>query len=395
MKILMLGWEFPPFISGGLGPATAGLARELSRRGHQLTFALPYKLPVRSDDFDIVFAGDKVEYAKMYQHYSSVDILQNENLSDAEKFSLIRSMIDEVRLYAKRMKDLVKELNYDIVHAHDWLTMPAGMIVKKEKGRPLVSHVHATEYYRSGGGVPNQQVFNIEHQGMHNSEQVVCISHHVKNIVTNHYRVPEGKVSVVHNGVDWHAWRVDNEKIKNLKQRHKLVLSVGRLTIQKGVDYLLEAARLVHQYEPEALFVIIGDGDMKDQLLNYTLDHNMMKYVHFTNWLSQEQIAEYYAAADLFVMPSVAEPFGLVALEAALLDTPAIISKTSGAADVFKHCLKVDFWDARMLAANIISVLRRKSLRDELAKNGKRNAQAVTWADAAVKVENIYHHIIT
>jgi len=392
MKILMLGWEFPPFIKGGLGPATADLAREIAKREHKLTFVLPYKLSVSSKYFNIIFAGEKPEYTNLYEAYNTAHTINREDINPDEKTRQIRSMIDEVKLYAQRLKKILKDIDYEIVHAHDWLTMPAGLTAKAFS-RPLVSHIHSTEYYRSGGQGANSQVFDIEYQGMHQSDKVVCISSHVKGVVTKHYSIPESKINIVHNGVGWNAWKIDREKINKLKKRHKLVVYVGRLTIQKGVDYLLQAVKLVKEYEPEALFIIIGDGDMKEQLVNYTISENLMRHVVFTSWLDHEEIVDYYAAADLLVMPSVAEPFGLVALEAALFDTPVIMSKTSGVSDVFKHCLRVDFWDIKMLASHIINVLRKNSLKQELTLNGQRNAQVITWAKAAAKVEKIYDEI--
>jgi len=385
--------NIPLFIKGGLGPATADLAQAIARRGHKLTFVLPYKLPVSSEDFNIVFAGNKPEYADLYDAYNTAHVMSREDLSPDEKTYMIRSMVDEVKLYAQRLKKMLKDIDYDVVHAHDWLTMPAGLVAKAQ-GKPMVSHIHALEYYRSGGQGANSQVYNIEHQGMHQSDKVACISSHVKDVVTKSYQVPENKISIVHNGVSWHAWKIDKIKVQKLKKRHKLVVYVGRLTIQKGVDYLLQAVKLVKEHEPEVLFVIIGDGDMKEQLVNYTISENLMRNVIFTSWLDHKKITDYYAAADLVVMPSVAEPFGLVALEAALFDTPVIISKTTGVGDVFKQCLRVDFWDVKMLASHIIAVLRNKSLKQELAINGWRNAQTITWAKAAKKVERIYEELI-
>lgn len=397
MNILMLGWEFPPFIKGGLGPATADLSKELAKRGHNITFALPYKLPVSSGDFNIIFAGDKPEYSDelLYRHhYASVEILQSTTLTETEKKIKIKSLLDEVLLYAQRLKKMIKDIDYDIVHAHDWLTMPSGIVAKQDGKKGLVSHIHSSEFYRSGGSTGNKNVFAIEHQGIHSSDKIICISNHVKHVITKHYQASEGKISVVHNGVAWHSWKVDYEQIRRLKERHKkIVLSLGRLTIQKGIDYLLQAAKLVVEKDPDVLFIIVGGGDMQDQLMHFAAEEGLMKNLIFTGWIKQDEASKYYAAADLFVMPSVAEPFGLVAMEAALFDTPVIMSHTSGAADVFKHCLKTDFWDTRMLASHILAVVNYKSLKEEMTKNGKKNVGFVTWEKAAKQVEDIYKQL--
>lgn len=399
MRILMFGWEFPPYNSGGLGVACEGLAFALAGQGVGLTFVLPKKVDIHSDAFDIVWA-QKEPCLKL----ARVNSLLSPYLTSGDYRALRqgnvfygRSIFEEVLRYAELARNIARQQECDVIHAHDWLSLKAGLAAKEETGRPLIFHVHATEFDRTGGRGINQEVYEIEKEGVRKADAVIAVSHFTKDILTRHYGANENKVQVVHNGINASEYKrlPLDQSLKQLKRvGHKLVLFVGRLTLQKGPDYFLEAAKRVSEYLPQTIFIIAGSGDMKQQMIEQAARLRIADNVIFAGFLRDKELTSVYQACDVLVMPSVSEPFGITALESLANATPVIISKQSGVSEVLSHALKVDFWDIDEMVNKIVAVLHSPSLRRSLQKNGKKEAVQFTWNDAAAKCISIYQHLL-
>ena len=396
----MFGWEFPPHNSGGLGTACFGLTRAMSRAQIDVIFVLPKKL----DGFDhsflkMVFANIRnvtlrgvrsllVPYinTESYEEYLRT-------APDSEIYGL--NLFDEVRRYALRAKKIAQEENFDVIHAHDWLSFRAGIEAKNVSGKPLIVHVHATEFDRTAGH-PNQHIFEAEKAGLQAADCIIAVSHHTKNVITERYGISADKIMVVHNGIDYADHKKDvRPALGHLKLAgKKIVLFVGRITIQKGPDYFLKAAKKVLEFEPNALFIVSGSGDMEHQMIRLATDMGLSNHVVFAGFTRGDDLVALYRAADLFIMPSVSEPFGLTALEAAANGTPILVSKQSGAAEVLPNALKSDFWDIDDMTDKIVGVLRSRGLHDTLGENGTRDVEQVTWENAAGKCSVLYHDLL-
>jgi glycosyltransferase involved in cell wall biosynthesis len=273
---------------------------------------------------------------------------------------------------------------YDVVHCHDWLTMRAGMALSSRWGIPLVLTVHSTEFDRSGWVCPNQWFVDLEREGMHSADRVIAVSHFTKRVVVERYGVDPGRVTVVHNAV----YPVPEGR------KREIVLFLGRLTIQKGAEFFLKAARRVRDYEPDARFVVAGTGDMLPRLVSQAVELGISDRVVFTGRLSDEEVSHVYGISSVYVMPSVSEPFGIGALEAVSAGTPAIVSRTAGFTEAFGNCLRVDFWDSDEMANKIISLLRYDPLRRTLAREGKREVLLFSWDRVADKTASVYADVI-
>ncbi len=393
VKVLMFGWEFPPHNSGGLGTACFGLTKALAAMNAEVTFVLP-RGDVESDFANIVSIGlPEVDFKKvaglLYPYVTEESYARARQLVDGNIYGW--GLLEEVLLYAGRSEAVVRQTDFDVIHAHDWLSFPAGLMAKKISGKPLIVHVHATEFDRTGGNGINEAVYQIEKQGMAEADMVVAVSDWTKSILIDKYDVPADKIAVVHNGVLPVKDGSVVARLTALRQAgNQIVLSVGRITLQKGVDYFVQAAKIVLEHCPKTYFVIAGSGDMERKVIEMTARLGISDRVIFTGFLRGEELAAIYQAADLFVMPSVSEPFGIAPLEALMHGAPVLISKQSGVAEVLRHCLKVDFWDVDEMANKIIAVLRNPSLKDALRTNGKKEAKTATWAKAAKKVMGYY-----
>jgi len=398
MKVLMFGWEFPPHNSGGLGVACLGLTRALASSGVEITFVLPKKADVRADFLTLRFAESSGSFSA-----TSIDALLTAYVTPAS-YNLQRrgfpqnlygtDLFAEVRRYALRAREIAKRESFDLIHAHDWLSFLAGLEAKKVSGRPLVVHVHATEFDRTGGHTINQQIYDIEREGLEQADRIIAVSNFTKNLLTARYGIDPEKILVVHNGID-EQWRTpaicDNTCLRDLKRAgHRIVLFVGRLTLQKGPDYFLKAAKRVLEYNQKVRFVITGSGDMYRKIVEEAAWLGISDKVLFTGFLRDGELREVYQAADLFVMPSVSEPFGIAPLEALQSGTPVLVSKQSGASEVLTHALKVDFWDTDETANKILAVLAHGPLHETLRDNGRRDAEKMTWSEAARKCMEIY-----
>jgi len=394
----MFGWEFPPHNSGGLGVACQGLARALSKNV-ELTFVLPRKLKISEKGFKLLFAD--VPDAKLI----GLDSLLVPYVT-SEKYSFLRgidpngnygaTLFEEVRRYAILSQKVAGSENFDVIHAHDWLSFGAGIEAKKVSGKPLVVHVHATEVDRTAGN-PNRFIYQREREGVLAADKVLSVSQFTKDVLVKHYGVSERKVEVVHNGIDKDRYFTNespNLGVSRLKELgYKIVLYYGRITIMKGVDHLINAANLVLKYNPKTLFVIVGSGDMEGQIMSQSASMGISKNVLFPGFLRGRELSSMIKAADLFVMPSISEPFGLTSLESLIHGTPVLMSKQSGVSEVLKNTLKADFWDVDDMADKILSVINHSSLKKELTSNGKREVYLCTWDKAAEKCLSVYNNL--
>ncbi|HVM73273.1 MAG TPA: glycosyltransferase family 4 protein [Candidatus Paceibacterota bacterium] len=403
MRILMFGWEFPPYNSGGLGVACLGLTRALAARGADITFVMPRKLDVSSPWARIIFADGKNILTR------SVNSLLSPYLT-TRSYAYKRSRLDgpnmdgiyghdlmaEVLRYAAMGGEIAKEEQFDIIYAHDWLAFGAGMEAKRVSGKPLVVHVHATEFDRCGGPLGiNKDVYDIERAGMEAADVVIAVSQLTKNIIVNNYGIPSEKVRVVYNGIDETTAPSGGGGLPRLRalkaSGYSLVLFLGRITLQKGPDYFIRAAKRVLERNPKVMFILSGSGDMDKRVMELAASLGIADHVIFTGFLQGAERHEVYAAADLFVMPSVSEPFGITPLEAMRLGTPVLISKQSGVSEIVRHALKTDFWDVDEMANQILALIKFPGLRQTLSNNGSAEAETITWAEAAQKLDGIVH----
>lgn len=394
-RVLMFGWELPPFNSGGLGVASYGLAQALAQQGAQITFVLPRRVDIKVPFMKLVFASDipfTKEQRENFGAYAGVAVSKKipgmRRTVQAEG-----SLLSEVIAYARRAARIAREEPHDIIHAHDWLSFPAGMVSMSLSHAPMVAHVHATEYDRSGDQV-NQTVSMIEQEGCERADRVIAVSDFTRHQIVNHYHVPESRVDVVYNGVQTALPLVQSTLTSLKKSGKKIVLFVGRITLQKGPDYFLQAAAQVAAHEPQAMFLVAGSGDMERAMIMMAARLGISDRMLFVGFLRDRELASVYRTADVFVMPSVSEPFGIAALESMAYRTPVIVSKQSGVAELVRNALKVDFWDTREMAHKILAVLRYQSLQKSLSQFGADEVQAYTWERAAQECLRVYEKLM-
>jgi glycosyltransferase involved in cell wall biosynthesis len=403
VRILMFGWEFPPHNSGGLGVACFGLTRALASRNIELIFVMPKKLDVGAPWARFVFADSEVAGIDARAINSPLKAYATSNWYSRalEDLGIYGSdLFAEVRRYANMGGALAQEEQFDVIYAHDWLSFGAGMEAKRVSGKPLIVHVHATEFDRCGGAAGvNPEVYEIEKAGMEAADRIIAVSELTKNIIVREYGIPEWKVSVVHNGIDEvtaPSGAGERSRLKALKQSgYKIVLFLGRVTLQKGPDYFIRAAKRVLEKFPKAVFVLSGSGDMERRVMDLAAQLGISDKVVFTGFLSGADRHEMYRSADLFVMPSVSEPFGIAPLEAMKSGTPVLVSKQSGIAEAVRGALKVDFWDIDEMANKILGVIAYAGLHQSLREDGAREAERLTWDEAAQKVDNILKEVVS
>jgi glycosyltransferase involved in cell wall biosynthesis len=415
MKTFMLGWEFPPYISGGLGTACFGLTKAMDKLGIKVTFVLPkagtthsvgsVKMLGAEELYEDAISGQftnvkfRIIGASLRPYVSSGSYrhgVANRGavsvMSPVQTFCPVNycgDLLSEVSSYAEKAAKVASIESFDVVHAHDWMTYPAGQAVSRQSHKPLVVHVHSTEFDRSGEHV-NQAVYDIERAGMHAASKVIAVSNFTKNMILRHYGVPAEKVEVVHNAVEYNG----SAPQASLDKKDKIVLFLGRITMQKGPEYFLAAARKVLQTIDNVKFVMAGSGDMMNRIVEMAAQMGIGGKVLFTGFLNGADVDRAYQMADLYVMPSVSEPFGISSLEAMNRNVPVLISKQSGLAEVVTHALKVDFWDIDEMANKMIAVLKRPPLKETLGKNGFHEAHKFKWEDSAMKVRKIYEQVI-
>lgn len=392
----MFGWEFPPHNSGGLGTACLGLTRALAGHGVPVTFVLPRRFDHAPSAVRIMFADAGVvrieEINSPLYPYITSDFYDERLAARDDRYG--RTLFEEVERYARAAKAIARAETFDVIHAHDWLSFPAALQAKRVSGKPLVVHVHATEFDRTGGTGINQEVYRIERNGMHAADAIIAVSERTKRHMAERYGIDPAKVTVVYNGVDREEAANPGEHLTALKRiGKKIVLFAGRITIQKGPEYFIRAAKRVLEHIPDALFLVVGSGDMERQVMTEAAYLGVADKVLFAGFLRGEELRAAYRAADLYVMPSVSEPFGITPLEALTNGTPVLISHQSGVSEVIGHALKSDFWDIDDMADKIIAALRHSSLHSILRENGSREAAALSWSKAAVKCIGLYARV--
>jgi glycogen(starch) synthase len=393
MKVLMLGWELPPHNSGGLGVACLQLSKALAKSGADIDFVLPYTTDEKYDFMKVTSVQPKnVKYISRLHAYDSYKY----TLQDDSEVNV--TVADQQHAYEIAVGQIINEKEFDVIHAHDWLTFRAGLRAKQQTGKPLIAHVHSIERDRAGGKYGNPLVREIEYMAFMLADRIIAVSERVKKMIAEDYSIPEDKIEVVHNSIDQSLLAPLDEDnayayLEHMKNHGwKVVVNVGRLTIQKGLPHFLRAAGQVAQYAPKTFFLIVGDGEQRDELIELAAEEGIADRVIFTGFQRGKNWRDAYAIGNLFIMPSVSEPFGLTPLEAVAYGTPAMISKQSGISEVLQNCLKVDFWDEHEMANQIVGLLQNDSLRDELHKNAFAEYERMSWSTAADQLMSIYRH---
>jgi len=395
MKILMLGWELPPHNSGGLGVACYQLSRALARTGADIDFVLPYDAEHSIDFMKITPASPITaeRLATMPGAYDSYCYTCKTDDCDHTYPSDLRGQQKRYTDFVERYLDTAQP---DVIHAHDWLTFEAAMKAKIKTGKPMVAHVHATEFDRSGEHSGNPLVHEIEQQALLMADRVVAVSQVTKDIIVRGYNIPADKIHVIHNSIDTDEMADipygDSYAYLHEMKRHgyKVVVSLSRLTVQKGLRYLVQAAQRVHTINDKVLFLIVGDGELRDELLEQSAELGISQNIIFTGFLRGQRWRDAYAIGDMFVMPSVSEPFGLTALEAAGMGNAVLLSKQSGVGEVLHGVLKFDFWDTEKLANQILAVADRPALQASLSQDVRAEFDRLSWADVADKCQSMY-----
>lgn len=426
MKVLMFGWEYPPHITGGLGTACFGLTKAMVSQGDEVVFIVPKAYGDESKEAArIVSASDVVVdftndfYKENWNNLSYIEVnstlvpylgvddfynVINNRYKTEDKFSITESkrkyefsgeygpsLLEEVERYAMVAAEIAQSYDYDIIHAHDWLTYKAGVIAKRVLNKKLVIHVHATEFDRSGEHI-NQGIYDIERYGMNNADHIVCVSDLTRNIVISRYGQDPEKVTTIYNGAN----SLFLKEVKSDKAvKEKIVTFLGRVTFQKGPDYFVEAAAKVLKYDKNVRFVMAGSGDMLNRMVALVAKKRISKNFHFTGFLKGEEVNRMFAMSDVYVMPSVSEPFGISPLEAMNARVPVIISKQSGVSEVLKYAIKVDFWDIDAMANAIYSLLNYPALSNMFSRYGKNEVESIRWEDSAKELRNLYYKLIS
>jgi glycogen synthase len=465
MRVLMLGWEFPPYISGGLGTACYGLTRALDALGHEVTFVLPkavdrslashiqlltpneadaafpqdpeatgggpFGKPITytTEEFEnVVFKAIPTAHRSPYPRFNAPPPLTEEHREELrrhleERQALLDAgvevppdsatgaedypdelisksggdydgdVIADAHRYARLCMHLTRGERYDLVHAHDWMTYPAGLAVSTALGIPLVVHLHSTEFDRSGEHV-NQPVYDIERKGLHGATRAITVSRLTKSIAERRYGVDPAKIDVVYNGLH-RSNDNDLPEPQPILSTDRIVLFLGRLTFQKGPEYFLRAAKLVLDKMENVKFVVAGSGDMARTMIEQATRLGIAERVLFAGFLRGQDVDRVFRMAECYVMPSVSEPFGIAPLEAMSHDVPTIISKQSGVSEVLEHVLKVDFWDVDDIANKVLAVLRHPPLSQTLREHGSFEVRRLTWHVAARKCAETYEAAIS
>ena len=428
MRVLMFGWEFPPHIAGGLGTACYGIVKGLAENGVETIFVMPSAsgdedssvatiinasdVPVASVSSSVDEFVDMVKFMRVGTNMIPyVDPEQFHEMVEAERRFREQTDVKQVgtkfRFSGKYGSNLMEEVaryamvggtiamehkdEFDVIHAHDWLTYLAGIAAKELTGKPLVIHVHATSFDRGTEDMIDTRVFDIEKKGMLAADKVMAVSDLTRNIVINKYGIDPDKVVTVHNAVDF-SGRENMSVERGL--RDKVVTFLGRITFQKGPEYFIEAAAKVLKRTDHVHFVMAGSGDMMNRCIRHAARLGISDKFHFTGFLRGTDVQKMFAMSDVYIMPSVSEPFGISPLEAMRTNVPSIISNQSGAAEVLKYAFKVDFWDVDAMADDIYALLKYPALADFAAKQGYDEVNRLKWNHAAAKMKKVYESVI-
>lgn len=397
MKILMLGWELPPHNSGGLGVACYHLSKALALKGTEIDFVVPYEAKHENVDFMTIHSATKLSPLHKFGMgaYDSSFLTEVIDRNTGGTPSTIREIQHR---YVQFVEQFTSENDFDAIHAHDWLTMEAGIRAKELSDKPLIVHVHATEFDRAGGNQGNPIVHEIEYQGLVMADRIIAVSDATKQIIVSKYNIPASKVEVVYNAIDTTSfddgYQYDSRTyryLEGLKQEgYTVVSAVTRLTIQKGLGNLVQAlAKAVEKYD-RLVLLLAGDGEQRDELIRLAADLGVSDKVFFTGFVRGKQWRDAYSVSDVFVLSSVSEPFGLTALEAAHHDNALIITKQSGVGEVLHSIFRYDFWDTNKLADQLVGIATSPALKDSLRKNVTREYDRISWHDVAQQCVNLY-----
>lgn len=418
MKALMFGWEFPPHILGGLGTASYGLTKGLAQqKDMDITCVIPkpwgdedrsFMQIIGMSQVPIVYRDVSYEevqsrighlmspelYFDLRSHiYADFSYIHTDDLGCIE-FSgkYPENIYEEINNYSILAGVLARQAPYDLIHAHDWLTYPAGIHAKQILGCPLVLHVHATDFDRSRGNV-NPQVYSIEKNGMDHADHIMCVSELTRRTVIEKYHQHPDKVTAVHNAVTPLADEILAIPDKRGVQE-KIVTFLGRITMQKGPEFYVEAAHRVLQKQCNVRFIMAGSGDMMDQMIRLAAERGISDRFHFTGFMKGREVYEVFKSSDVYVMPSVSEPFGISPLEAMQCGVPSIISKQSGCAEILDYAIKVDYWDVDALADAIYGLVSYPALHQFLSEEGLREVNSITWEKVGLKIRGIYDRLL-
>ena len=416
MKVLMFGWEFPPHILGGLGTASYGLVKAMAHQPDmEITFIIPKLygdedqsflkiigacyVPVVWKENDWNYVNDRIGWIMNPDEYFW--------LRNGIKYDFRRiytndlgciefsgrypdNLLEEISNYEAVASVLAHQLSFDVIHSHDWLTYPAGIFAKQISGKPLVVHVHATEFDRSRGNV-NPIVYDIEKRGMDAANHIITVSNLTRNIVIEKYFQDPKKVTTVHNAVEPLP---DVDSYVKTPRSDKIVTFLGRITMQKGPEYFVEAANRVLKKNKKVRFVMAGNGDMMQDMINLAAKRGITDRFHFTGFLKGRQVYQMLADSDVYIMPSVSEPFGISPLEAMQVGTPTIISKQSGCSEILTHSIKIDYWDIDGMADAVNAIIRNPAMYKSLHELGREEVNNIRWEDAGKKVIKIYNSLL-
>ncbi|MBQ9427828.1 MAG: glycosyltransferase family 4 protein [Paludibacteraceae bacterium] len=377
MNALMFGWEFPPHILGGLGTASYGLTRGMAQQEDMhITFILPKPWGDEDQSFLRIIGAN------------SVDVPGRGRIEFSGRYP--DNLVEEIGNYDEVASVLARQLDFDIIHSHDWLTYPAGVTAKRLSGKPLVIHVHATDFDRSRGNV-NPIVYSIERRGMDEADHIMCVSNLTRQTVIEKYGQDPNKVSTVHNAVEPLA---NPDEFQKHPRKDKLVTFLGRITMQKGPEYFVEAAARVLEKTDGVRFVMAGSGDMMNKMIDLVAKRGIADKFHFPGFMRGRQVQEILADSDVYIMPSVSEPFGISPLEAMQVGCPSIISHQSGCAEILTHAIKTDYWDIDAMADAIYAIVKYPAMYKSLSQLGREEVNNIRWYDAGLKVRKIYDKVI-
>ncbi|MCB8994060.1 MAG: glycosyltransferase family 4 protein [Bacteroidales bacterium] len=427
MKVLMFGWEFPPHISGGLGTASYGLTKGMSKiPGMKIKFVVPKAYGDEDQSrMRILGANDVVIDRRLINHETFLREIEYIEINSKivpytdpdEYYTAVReaettgrsfvftnfsgklhftgkygsNLYQEIADYAVVAASLAEKGDFEIIHAHDWLTFPAGIAAKRVSGKPLVIHVHATDFDRSGGSV-NPAVFDIEMKGMRIADKIIAVSNLTRNTIIEKYGIDPEKVVTVHNAVE--PLHEAEKLVLERNMDDKIVTFLGRVTLQKGPEYFVEAAYKVLQKMDNVRFVMAGSGELLNRMIMRAASLRIANKFHFTGFLKGDDVYKMFSLSDVYVMPSVSEPFGISPLEAMQSNVPVIISHQSGVSEVLQYALKVDFWDIDAMADAIYGLLNYSALSDMFKVYGKEEVENMKWENAALKVNEVYKSVI-
>lgn len=401
MKILMLGWELPPHNSGGLGVACLNLSRALASEGAKIDFVVPYSAPHEEIKFMKVVSALKLDPLFRYGMGAYDSRYLEEAIYPTVESQKLISIRDVQQQYCEFVEQYLMDYKPDLVHAHDWLTFEAGILAKKHYGLPLVAHVHATEFDRSGMNGGNPVVHAIEREGLLLADRIFAVSEATREIIHEKYDIPLSKIDVVYNSLDegfiraqYHFVNDQYRYIEMLKgMGYTIVSTVGRFTIQKGLSHMMRAAARALSKDKKLMFVFAGDGEERDELIQLAADLGISANVIFTGFVRGKKLRDVYSLSDVFVMSSVSEPFGLTALEAAHHGNVLILTKQSGVAEVLRSTMEYDFWDEEKLADEIVAIAKSKSLRETLKEGILQEYRKISWNDIAKKCIKVYNEV--